>query len=232
MVTYSDLVTLLLTFFVLLLSMANMDPVRFTQAAASIQDALGVHAVPAHTDFQLPIMPSPPITKFNPINQETTQKIYERIKSQLENLKLNQDISLIRKDSDTILLRVNNSILFKSGQAKVAPLSYSILRNLANIIRPLPMTLRIEGHTDNQPIQNNSIDNWDLSAARAVSVLRFFNRSDLLPLDRMAAVGYGKDRPIASNDTEEGRAQNRRVDFLLHLKNNNRSSDQTDRIPL
>ncbi len=233
MVTYSDLVTLLLTFFVLLLSMASMDPVRFTEASSSLKDAFGMHNVPAHVDFAIPILPSPPVTKFSPVSQEMTKKIYERIKSELEKLKLNKDVSLLQKDSDTILLRINDSVLFQPGQSKVAPLSYSILRNISSIIRPLPLTLRIEGHTDNRPIGDKEIDNWDLSVARAVSVMRFFTQGELLQLDRMSAVGYGPQRPVASNKTDEGRAKNRRVDFILRLKNKSRKpTDKTDKIPL
>ena len=66
MVTYSDLVTLLLTFFVLLLSMASMDPVRFTEASSSLKDAFGIHREPAHVEFAIPVLPSPPVTQFSP----------------------------------------------------------------------------------------------------------------------------------------------------------------------
>lgn len=217
MVTYSDLVTLLLTFFVLLLSMANMDPVRFTEASSSLKDAFGMHNIPAHVDFAIPILPAPPKTKFTPVQQEMTTKMYEKIKSQLDKLKMSNDVEAIQRDSDTIILRIKDTILFKPGQARITPIAYSSLRNISNIIRPLPMALRIEGHTDNTKISDLKIDNWNLSMDRAVSVLRFFTQSDLLPLDRMAAVGYGPDRPIASNTTAEGKAQNRRVDFILRM---------------
>ncbi len=224
MVTYSDLVTLLLTFFVLLLSMANMDPVRFTAASSSLKDAFGLHKTSAHIEFSIPILPPVPETKFTPVQQQLTVKLFERIKSDLDKLKMSEAVEAIMKDSDTILLRVKDSILFKPGQSMITPIAYSSLRNISNIVRPLPMNMRIEGHTDNTPISNLAIDNWNLSMDRATSVLRFFTKSDLLPLDRMAAVGYGPDRPIADNETPEGRAQNRRVDFLLRL---NTSKDNT-----
>ncbi len=217
MVTYSDLVTLLLTFFVLLLSMASMDPVRFTEASSSLKDAFGMHKIPAHVDFAIPILPSSPKTKFTPIQNEMTVKMYEKIKSQLEKLKMNNDVEVLQKDSDTIILRLKDKILFKPGQTKLTPESHSILRNISNIIRPFPLTARVEGHTDNTKISNFKIDNWDLSIARAVSVLRFYTQTDLLPLDRLSAIGYGPDRPVAPNTTEEGKAKNRRVDFILRL---------------
>ncbi len=217
MVTYSDLVTLLLTFFVLLLSMASMDPVRFTEASSSLKDAFGMHRVPAHVDFAIPILPSAPKTTFTPIQNEMTVKMYEKIKSQLEKLKMSNDVQTIHQDSDTIILRLKDKVLFEPGKSQITPASYSILRNISNIIRPFPLTLRVEGHTDNTKISSIEIDNWDLSIDRAVSVLRFYTQTDLFPLDRMSAVGYGPDRPVAPNTTEKGRAENRRVDFLLRL---------------
>ncbi len=217
MVTYSDLVTLLLTFFVLLLSMANMDPVRFTEASSSLKDAFGMHARPAHVEFAIPILPSPPITKFTPVQQAMTTKVYDRIKSQLNLMQMNNEVDAVKKDSDTIILRVNDSVLFKPGQSRVSPNAYPMLRNIADIIRPLPMKLRIEGHTDDIPISQNPIANWDLSVSRAVSVMRFFKQGDLLKIDRMAATGYGADQPIVPNRDEATRAKNRRVEFVLRL---------------
>ncbi|WP_136807887.1 OmpA/MotB family protein [Desulfosediminicola flagellatus] len=236
MVTYSDLVTLLLTFFVLLLSMASMDPVRFTEASSSLKDAFGMHAEPAHVEFAIPILPSPPITKFTPVQQAMTTKVYERVKSQLDLMQMNNEVDAVKKDSDTIILRVNDSILFKPGQAKVSPNSYPILRNIADIIRPLPMKLRIEGHTDDILISQNPIGNWDLSVSRAVSVMRFFKQGDLLKIDRMAATGYGPDRPLVPNRDDATRARNRRVEFVLRLDRLQQESDspanRKGRVPL
>ena len=217
MVTYSDMVTLLLTFFVLLLSMASLDPVRFTQASNSLKDAFGMHQQPAQLDFALPILPSPPQTKFTPVQQSMTTKVHERIKAQLELKNMNDDVDIIEKDSDTIILRVHESLLFKPGQSQVPPTSYPMLRNIADIIRPLPMKLLVEGHTDDVPVTQNPIGNWDLAMARAVSVLRFFRQGDLLGMERMSAMGYGPDRPLVPNRDAESRAKNRRVDFVLRL---------------
>ncbi len=220
MVTYSDLVTLLLTFFVLLLSMSHMDPTRFTAASTSLKDAFGMHQDPSRVDFTIPVLPSPPKSQFSPIQIQTTEKVYEKIKSQIDSLRLNNNIGVIKEDDDSIILRINDSVLFGPGQSTLATKSLPILRNVADIIRPLPMNMRIEGHTDDIPLSNAQFGNWDLSVDRSVSVLRFFTHSDLLPLDRMAAVGYGKDRPIVVNKDEASRAQNRRVDFVLKLQGN------------
>ena len=219
MVTFSDLVTLLLTFFVLLLSMANMEEVKFAEASASIRSAFGTHSLPAPSKFSIPVIPAPPISKFSPIQNEMAAKIYKSIQSQLKSDAIPEDIELIKKEDDTIILRVKDSVLFKKGTSIVSPTAYPTLRNLADIIRPLPMRLRIEGHTDTTPVSKRKISNWNLSVDRAVSVMRFFKKSDLLPLDRMAAIGYGPDRPIVPNTNETNMAKNRRVDFVLRTNN-------------
>ncbi len=220
MTTFADLVTLLLTFFVLLLSMANMEEVKFAEASASIRSAFGAHSMPAPSKFSIPIIPSTPESKFAPIQTETALKVYKRIQAQLQSDNIPDDVELIKKEDDTIILRVNESVLFKKGASVVSPTAYPILRNLADIIRPLPMRLRIEGHTDNTPVSKRQIGNWNLSVDRAVSVMRFFKKSDLLPLDRMSANGYGSDRPVIPNTNAANMAKNRRVDFVLRTNNN------------
>ena len=215
MVTYSDLVTLLLTFFVLLLSMASMDPVRFTQASSSLRDAFGMHQNPAQVDFTLPILPSPPKTEFAPVNQKMTIEIYRKIKTQINSDNLAEDIEMVQKDGDTIVLRVKDTVLFQPGETQISPKAYPLLRYIADIIRPLPLKLRIEGHSDAEVDAQSELGKWDVSMARSISVMRFFKKSALLPLERMGAAGYGDMKPLATNATDEGRAQNRRVDFIL-----------------
>jgi chemotaxis protein MotB len=227
LVTFSDLVTLLLTFFVLLQSMSTTNKVNFTAAAASIRSALTGKNPSAQTEYVVPVFPKEPKVQFAPITAPTTEKIYDRIKSQIDTLRLQESVGLQKRDDESIVLRVNDSVLFQPGKSQIAPQSYPILRNIADIIRPLPMDLRIEGHTDDTPMPGVQDGNWDLSVARSVSVLRFFTESDLLALDRMAAVGYGKDRPMIRNMDEATRALNRRVDFVLRLNKVSTSGSKT-----
>ena len=232
MVTYSDLVTLLLTFFVLLLSMANMDPVKFVSASSSLKDAFGIPRDPTPIDFNVPIIPSLPITQFSPINQQNTKKIHEKIKNQIKALRINEDVEVINKDDEIIILRIGDSILFSPGQSNISPSSYMTLRNIADIVRPFPMSVRIEGHSDDIPVGKSITANWDLSVARAVSVMRFFVQSKLLSLNRLAAVGYGAENPIVPNTSAENRAKNRRVDFVLRLNPPEKTSVTSSSIPL
>lgn len=231
MVTYSDLVTLLLTFFVLLLSMANMDPVRFVSASVSIKKALGVNADAAPSEYNIPVMQSVPIVTFSPIVQDTSKKVHEKIKNQIASLRISDQVDLVKKDGDVIILRLSDSILFKKGQSEISPNSYLLLRNIADIIRPLPVLARIEGHSDDNPGEA-IMTNWNVSAERAVSVMRFLHRSKLLELDRMSAVGYADSKPVVPNSNDEQRAKNRRVDFVLKLKPPEKVGPSDSSLPL
>lgn len=216
MVTFADMVTLLLTFFVLLLSMASMDRVKFSAASASIKEAFGTGVgSSSQSEFKVQSIPSVPSTQFAPIHSDSIAQIQKRIETEIKALKIQNSVKLIQKDDDTIILRLDEAVLFKPDQARVSPEAYPLLRQIADIIRPIPMRLRIEGHTDNTRVPKGERDNWDLSVDRSVSVLRFFTKSKLLPLDRMSAVGYGYERSIVPNTSEENRAKNRRVDFVL-----------------
>jgi len=209
MVTYSDLVTLLLTFFVLLLSMASMDRIKFSAASSSLKGAFGIMGGKQQKEIA-----APAIVDFAPVDDDMYQRVYKRVLNQLNRLRLDKTITLVQ-DRGAIVLRINDAILFDSGQTEVKPEAYPVLRKVAELVRPLPMNLKIEGHTDDVAVASGDRSNWDISVMRAVSVLKFMQQEKLFPLDRMSAVGYGDQKPLASNDTPENRAMNRRVEFVL-----------------
>jgi len=117
---------------------------------------------------------------------------------------------------DGVRVRVKGEALFASGSYEIKPESAELLKKLAQIIRKTRFTLTVEGHTDNVPMTGGAVykSNWELSAARAAVVTRYLIRQRIPP-DRLRAAGYGFMRPIASNHTPEGRAKNRRVEFLV-----------------
>jgi len=229
LITYSDLITLLLTFFILMMSMANLDPVRFTKASSSLKDAFGIKTRPSIIDRAVPIIPSPLDTQIQPSLIEMTDSIYPQINSRLEELKLTQDAETILTDSDTITLRLKDTFLFNPGEDELDPRSYPLLEDLADIIRPYPILLRIEGHTDDIETTTDKFpDSWELSVARAVAITRFFKHHKLLDLDRLSAIGYGSKRPIVENSSDANRAQNRRVDFILQATLSSGTSPAVD----
>lgn len=206
MTTFSDLVTLLLTFFVLLLSMANMDQVKFNKASDSLAGAFGVLGSSDKT-----AVAPPQVVSFSPINDDFNAQVYRRLKTKLRELKLNKKIKLA-KNRGAVVLRVDEAVLFISGSAQLEPGSDEVLRKVAELVRPLPLNLKIEGHTDDRGAE---IANWDLSVNRAISVLRFMATNQLIPLTRMSATGYGSQKPLFPNASDEERALNRRVEFVL-----------------
>ncbi len=206
MVTFSDMVTLLLTFFVLMLSMANMDQVKFNKASDSLAGAFGVLASSRRTEAA-----PPRIVSYAPIDDDFSSRVYRRIKTKLNELKLNKKIELV-KDRGAVVLRVDEAVLFASGSSRLDPSADPILRKVAELVRPLPLNMKIEGHTDNR---GSEMSNWELSVNRAVAVLRFFAAQQLIPLNRMSATGYGSQKPLFPNNSDRERALNRRVEFVL-----------------
>ncbi len=206
MVTFSDMVTLLLTFFVLLLSMANMDQIKFNAASDSLAGAFGVLGSERKTNVA-----PPTVVSYSPMDDDFTSKVYRRIKSKLRELKLNREIEVV-KDRGAVILRVDEAVLFASGSSALQPEAEPVLRKVAELVRPLPLNLKIEGHTDDQ---GNELNNWNLSVNRAVAVLRFMATNELVPLTRMAATGYGSQKPLFPNNSDRERALNRRVEFVL-----------------
>lgn len=211
MVTYSDMVTLLLTFFVLLLSMSQIDRVRFEQAAGSLQGAFGIMRSKPDVDPETEMVIVP---KFKPIQYDMMQRVYEMIVEHLDTLELDRDIEVV-EDRGAIILRIDETILFGVGSTSLKPDAGPVLRKVAELVEPLPFDMRIEGHADATPFVTSGQSNWDLSVERAVSVLKFFADNELMALDRLSAVGYGDKRPLVPNDTPENRALNRRVEFFL-----------------
>ncbi len=110
---------------------------------------------------------------------------------------------------------MKSSMLFPSGSARLSREALDALRAVVGILKPVPNPVHVEGYTDDVPISTRAFpSNWELSAARAASVVHFFSRQGIRP-DRLAAIGYGEHRPVATNETEEGRNQNRRVSLII-----------------
>jgi len=113
-------------------------------------------------------------------------------------------------------VQIPDAFLFREGTDELLPVDKPLLHSVIDLIRRTTNPVRIEGHTDDRDVRSNRIlDNWELSAARAMAVFRYISRVGNLPADRFSVVGYGDTRPIASNLTAAGRAKNRRVTITL-----------------
>ena len=128
---------------------------------------------------------------------------------------VDQDLVDINLQGDKIEIQLNSKMLFDSGSTRLSKDARKAFRDIALIVKPLNNQIYVEGHTDNVPIQTLAFpSNWELSAARAASVVEYVTRQGVDP-QRLAAIGYGEFRPIADNATVEGRSKNRRVTMII-----------------
>ncbi|HED39804.1 MAG TPA: flagellar motor protein MotD [Chromatiales bacterium] len=141
-------------------------------------------------------------------------RLADDVKAAMQPL-IDRDLISVKRNKRWIEIEIKTSILFASGSARMQEQSLPVLEALARILRAFPNDMRIEGYTDNLPIKSQIYpSNWELSAARAASVVRLFESEGIAP-ERMAAIGYGEFRPLVSNDTLEGRIKNRRVVVVI-----------------
>jgi chemotaxis protein MotB len=127
-----------------------------------------------------------------------------------------QQIAQVEISANKISINFSDPILFEAGSDKLKPSCYPHLHRLTAVFRDLPNPIQIEGHTDNIPLGRTTRfkSNWELSSARAFSVLQFFIKEGVAP-EKLSAVGYGEFKPIASNTTPEGRSKNRRIEINI-----------------
>lgn len=144
-----------------------------------------------------------------------TRPSYSEVESFVQRNSLNGTVS-VRQTETGIIFDIQAEILFDPGSAQIKPDSYSILSRISKYISSVSNDVIIAGHTDNQPVNSDKYQSsWELSCDRATKVLRYFTDTQKLNPERFQAVGYGSYRPIASNGTESGRQQNRRVEIII-----------------
>ncbi|RKY02559.1 hypothetical protein DRP77_07715 [Candidatus Poribacteria bacterium] len=216
MTTFGDLMSQLLTFFVLLVSFSVFDDIKYNLVKGSLKYSFGMVK-----GWELPYKsrrePDVQLVIERRREEQKLAGIGYRLKKFAAEMGIRGTLqAAMREEGLAVILKTSGKpVMFDSGSAQIRPEFIPILRKVAEEIKRLPNKVRIEGHTDNRPIHTWKFpSNWELSAARATSVLRFFIGEGIDP-DRLFAVGYGEYRPIAPNDTEEGRAQNRRVEILI-----------------
>ncbi|MCP4448189.1 MAG: OmpA family protein [Myxococcales bacterium] len=224
MATFADLMSLLLTFFVLLLSFANMDVVRFKVVLGSVRDAFGVQF--EHPGDMEAISTS--IVAMSKEESSPTIKVIEEV-MMLEKVKKiikdegMEDMMSAELDERGVVIRIKGHILFRSGEAELRDEGLKALGPVIKLAKAMDHQLSIQGHTDDRPISTSKFpSNWELSTARAVATMRYLSSNALQPA-RMNVAGYANMRPLAKNTTAAGRAKNRRVEFVF-LRNGDRKT--------
>jgi chemotaxis protein MotB len=229
LVSYADFITLLFGFFVVLYAFARADQKKQAQIPLAIDSAfksLGIFPNSARnpsaaqsSGTETPAMPinivmgedvlSPAEVKsdLNRIQRDLTQRLSNQVA---------QHTVAIKMGRDGLVISLREAGFFDSGSATPHPEALSTLRQITASLAGSPYDLRIEGHTDNIPIHTAQFDsNWELSTARAIRISRVLLDLHAIPPDRLSAAGYAEFHPVDTNDTPQGRANNRRVDLVV-----------------
>ncbi len=211
--TYSDLVTLLLCFFILLFSFSSVDAEKFRSIMASFQGGAGV--LEGGTSLDIPINT---IEDYVDIDSDL-KSLIEHLDEYVETLGL-EERPEIKPEERGIVIRFMDNVLFDSGSAEIKPESLEILKAVAEMLNREEFSkrqIKVEGHTDSDPILKSSRfpTNWELSSARATNVLRYLVEVENIEGNRISSSGYSYYRSIAPNDTAENKARNRRVDIVI-----------------
>ena len=212
MTTYGDMVTLLLTFFILMFAMSTINEQKFMQAANSLAAALGV--LPKDVGLIGEVSPAIGTTGIAREQIDIVESM-EQIAEIFQEEALQDLASIEVTGPGEVLIRMGDKVLFSPGESELKPQAIRVLAGIANSIQEKTETVYIEGHTDNVPISTPEFpSNWELSTSRALSVVRLLEEAGIPP-EQLAAVGHSQYTPITSNDTPEGRAKNRRVELWI-----------------
>jgi len=238
LVSYADFITLLFAFFVVMYSISSVNEGKYRVLSDSLEasftdpkrsedpiqigeisrgqgkkTAENLSSTGSNLAIEIPIETHTP----PPVSDETIQTINEissKLNNTLKDLIENDDV-IIKQGEDWLELEMKSKVLFYSGEARLEKRALPILGKVADILRTSSNLIQVEGFTDNNPINTPRFpSNWELSAARAASVVNLLDRFGLNP-DRMSAIGYGEFKPIADNKTEQGRQKNRRVVLVV-----------------
>ena len=217
LMTFADLMMLLLVFFILLYSMSSLKVERFEAALRSIQASLGSpDVVYVVREVVKEVEIEPPVT----IEEATgiaprEEKVVKEIEQIIQDQAISDYVDVYRQ-GEKIIIQIRGTALFGSSEANLNTTAQPIFEEVIKVFERYPeYSINIRGHTDNLPMRSQRYpSNWELSTARAASVLRWFVEQGIAP-ERMTASGYADYAPIAPNDSPENRAINRRVEFVL-----------------
>lgn len=246
--TFSDLMNLLLCFFVLLFSMSSVDEDKYDQLLASLNSSFSIFSsggsaigegqlissgvsqlnkldsyvseMGYEAEEEVDSDETDPMKYLEEQRKELSEEMFDEITELTEKYKIDQKVDVkIDGHNQYIKLSIGGSVLFDSGIAEIKQEALPILNKIGDILNEYSDCLiKIEGHTDNAPITTNIkfADNMDLSAARAISVWNYLTDKKGLDPSTLEASGRSEFDPIASNDTPEGRAKNRRVEIKIY----------------
>ncbi len=241
LITYADLITLLMVFFVLMYSMSQVDIDKYSALANSLSLVLTGQSI------SMMEAPGPSMAEGLTSSDQTSEaaaaaaaaqqaqmeeieaiitKFIETRDSQIsstssnnsETTRLSEQI-IIYEQERGLVISFKDALLFRSGSAELNPVARDIIKEVGQPLVGIPNYIRVEGHTDDLPINTAKFpSNWELSVMRATNVVHVLSEASGIPADRLAAIGYGENRPLVLNDSQQHRAMNRRVDLVILKK--------------
>ena len=227
LISYADFITLLFAFFVVMYSISSVNEGKYRVLSDSL-----VNAFKSAPTSEQPLRLGPPQALPQPIRPTPPKKPQaetdSKLKERTENMRqiaqdllkvlaplVNDNQVKITQSVRGVTVEINASVLFAQGQATLHPESAKALAAVAKLLAQAPNQIQVEGHTDDAPINTAFYpSNWELSSARASSVVRLFSAHEVAP-ERMVAIGYADNRPVVPNTDNESRARNRRVTMLI-----------------
>jgi chemotaxis protein MotB len=224
LITYADMITLLMVFFIVMFSMANTDLKNFEKVAQSLQVAFNVGGrspaasligISSGATSSVGSTSAPVLFNSLPPNRRDFVRISSELTTYAQSLNTSGDIS-INMTTEGIIISLSEKLTFKPGETSLRPEVAGVLDKVSEMLQPLDNKIRIEGHTDNTPTNHPMYPtNWELSAQRAISVVRYLEDEGGITPERLQIAGNAEFKPLAPNDTRANRARNRRVDIII-----------------
>jgi chemotaxis protein MotB len=238
LITYADMITLLMVLFIVLFSMSQVDLAKYAKLKTSLSGAFGSNPIQGGAGVLSSGTSPIPMAgiavqaqkalaaqQAQQAAQAAEQAALEQTKVQLgialEKVGLGGSVGLRVERRGLVVTIASDKVLFDPGQATLRPEGRALIHELAPPLAALPNPLRVEGHTDDVPIEGTFPSNWELSTARATTVLRELASAHAVAPARLSATGFADQHPIASNSTPDGRARNRRVEILVEATTQN-----------
>ena len=218
LLTYADMITLLMAFFIMMYSMSVINLSKFHNVAVAIRSGFGgvVHGQGKSVLFANGRISIKRSTGKKDMASAEMQ-IIKPLQSYLDATPGAKNRAKVFVDKRGLVVSLpSDKVLFAPGRAEIRPEAYPVMTRIAGVIRSVANEVRVEGHTCNLPTHSALFaSNWELSTTRATNVIRYMIDKQDIPASRLSAAGYADTRPLGPNDSEEHRRRNRRVDFVI-----------------
>lgn len=215
LITYADMITLLLIFFIVMYTLSKIDAAKFETLAESLAAVFGAGGMVLDSPGPQVIPGTPPEQVQDLVEKAQLDDLKNKLESYIRENGLAARVSVTTEERG-IVLSFQDNVLFELGSARLTTRAREILDKVAPILADTPNYIRVEGHTDNLPINNSRFpSNWELSAARATNVVQELIREHGFAPQKLSATAYGEYRPRVPNTSPENRQLNRRVDMVI-----------------